>query len=340
MYGRNLHGCADSESLSFSTDRIRITGVVIRIRFTARMLMYSTFLWRKVFCSCLWGRTSHKLPPFSHIKRQATRRDCLQGCWAMGTHTMNKCAVRKKIFCSGLTTAAKAGSKSLVPARRAQWANQWKAPFICTVHGEFQPLTQYMKEASPFTSTWWRPTPYPVHDGGQPLTQYMMEANPLLSIWWRPSPYPVHDGGKPLTQYTMEANPLLSTRWRPTPYPVHAGGQPLTQYTVETNPLPSTWWRPTPYPVHDGGQPLTQYMMEANFLPSTWWRSNPPWWHTGKRWAWRRRCCRRRWFHYLDPENLDLVLPINLKWYVEIIKEDEVFWKKVNFISELTQKRK
>ncbi len=35
-------------------------------------------------------------------------------------------------ICSGLTKAAKAGQKSLVPAQRAQRAKQGRTPFICT----------------------------------------------------------------------------------------------------------------------------------------------------------------------------------------------------------------
>ena len=35
--------------------------------------------------------------------------------------------------------------------------------------------------------------------------------------------------------------------------------------------------------------------------PSTGWESNPPWWRTGRRWAWRGRCCRSWWSPGLDP---------------------------------------
>ncbi len=43
------------------------------------------------------------------------------------------CAVRRKIYCTGLTRAAKAEQKSLVPARQAQWTNEGRTPFICTL---------------------------------------------------------------------------------------------------------------------------------------------------------------------------------------------------------------
>ncbi len=48
----------------------------------------------------------------------------------MGTHSVRR---GKKIFCTGLTRAAKAGYKSLVPARRALRTNQGRAPFICAL---------------------------------------------------------------------------------------------------------------------------------------------------------------------------------------------------------------
>ncbi len=39
--------------------------------------------------------------------------------------------MRKTIFCTGLTRAAKAGQKSIVKARRIQRINQGRTPFIC-----------------------------------------------------------------------------------------------------------------------------------------------------------------------------------------------------------------
>jgi hypothetical protein len=42
---------------------------------------------------------------------------------------VKKFTVRKTIFCVGLTRAAKAGQKSLVPARQAQRNNQVRTPF-------------------------------------------------------------------------------------------------------------------------------------------------------------------------------------------------------------------
>jgi hypothetical protein len=44
---------------------------------------------------------------------------------------VKKCAVRNKIFCTGLTKA-KAGQNSIILARRAQRTNQGRTPFICT----------------------------------------------------------------------------------------------------------------------------------------------------------------------------------------------------------------
>jgi hypothetical protein len=38
------------------------------------------------------------------------------GCLAMETNKVKKCAVRKIMFCTGLTRADKAGQKSIVPA--------------------------------------------------------------------------------------------------------------------------------------------------------------------------------------------------------------------------------
>jgi hypothetical protein len=49
-------------------------------------------------------------------------------CWAMGINKVKKCAVRKIIFCTGLTRAAKAGQKYIVPAQRAQRANKGNTP--------------------------------------------------------------------------------------------------------------------------------------------------------------------------------------------------------------------
>ncbi len=55
-------------------------------------------------------------------QRQATQHDCPPS-WAMRANKVKKCMVRITIFCTGLTRAAKAGPKSIVPARRAQQTN-------------------------------------------------------------------------------------------------------------------------------------------------------------------------------------------------------------------------
>ncbi len=49
----------------------------------------------------------------------------------MGTTKVKKCALRKKICCTGLTRAVKARQKCLVPARKAQRTNQGRNSFIC-----------------------------------------------------------------------------------------------------------------------------------------------------------------------------------------------------------------
>jgi hypothetical protein len=50
----------------------------------------------------------------------------------MGTNKVKKCVVRKIIFCTGLTRAAKAGQKSIVPARQAKRTSQERTPLKCT----------------------------------------------------------------------------------------------------------------------------------------------------------------------------------------------------------------
>jgi hypothetical protein len=45
-------------------------------------------------------------------------------CWAMGTKELKWYTVRKTIFCTGPTRAAKTKQKSLVPAQQAQRTNQ------------------------------------------------------------------------------------------------------------------------------------------------------------------------------------------------------------------------
>jgi hypothetical protein len=64
--------------------------------------------------------------------RQPSTPDCPQvACWPMGTNKVKKCTARKIIFCTGLTRAAQAGQKSIVPERRVQRTNQGRTPFIC-----------------------------------------------------------------------------------------------------------------------------------------------------------------------------------------------------------------
>jgi hypothetical protein len=63
-----------------------------------------------------------------HIVRD--RRPSTADCLAIGTKKL--CTVRKKIFCTGPTRAARAEQKSLVPARHAQRTNQGRTPLICT----------------------------------------------------------------------------------------------------------------------------------------------------------------------------------------------------------------
>jgi hypothetical protein len=49
--------------------------------------------------------------------RQATQLDCLpRMLQGIRTNRVKKCAVRKIIFCTGLTRAAKAGQKSILQA--------------------------------------------------------------------------------------------------------------------------------------------------------------------------------------------------------------------------------
>jgi hypothetical protein len=50
-------------------------------------------------------------------QRQATQHDCLPRLLGAEAKKAKKCAVRKIIFCTGLT---RAGQKSIVPARQTQ----------------------------------------------------------------------------------------------------------------------------------------------------------------------------------------------------------------------------
>jgi len=76
-----------------------------------------------MFCSPFYPRKTslrHELPPETHTKRQATQHDCLPSLLAMGTKELKYCTVRKTIFCTGPTRAAKAEQKTFVTARQAQ----------------------------------------------------------------------------------------------------------------------------------------------------------------------------------------------------------------------------
>ncbi len=69
-----------------------------------------------------------------HILRdKRPSKTACPACWAMGTKKSKKCTVRRKIFCTGPTKAAKAEQKSLVPTatQQTQLTNQGKIPFIC-----------------------------------------------------------------------------------------------------------------------------------------------------------------------------------------------------------------
>ncbi len=74
-------------------------------------LSYSVFLSET--------HSSSLLPPETHIQRQAALHDCLP----CTPRLLGDGTERKNIFCTGPTRAAKAGQKSLVPARQAQRTN-------------------------------------------------------------------------------------------------------------------------------------------------------------------------------------------------------------------------
>jgi hypothetical protein len=65
--------------------------------------------------------------PETHIKRQATRQDCLPSLrWGLIKWNSEWWG---KFFCTGRTRVANAGQKSLVLARLAQRTNQGRTPF-------------------------------------------------------------------------------------------------------------------------------------------------------------------------------------------------------------------
>ncbi len=88
---------------------------------------------------CLYRNANMSLPYRKNKDKQdkpETQRQATQhglgcpGCLATGTN--KKCAMRKIIFCNGLTRAAKARQKStcIVPARRVQRTKQGWIPLI------------------------------------------------------------------------------------------------------------------------------------------------------------------------------------------------------------------
>jgi hypothetical protein len=93
---------------------------------------YSTL---NCFCTNLVFLPLLKIPE-RQTKKQATQYDCLpvpslMGNGDKGTEIVS--TVRKQIFCTGPTRAAKAEQKSLVPARQAQQTNEGRSLFICTL---------------------------------------------------------------------------------------------------------------------------------------------------------------------------------------------------------------
>jgi hypothetical protein len=71
--------------------------------------------------------------PETHTKRQATQHDCLPSLLGDGDKLIEIVYGGEKIFLTMPTRAAKAGRKSIVPARQAQRTNQGRTPFICTL---------------------------------------------------------------------------------------------------------------------------------------------------------------------------------------------------------------
>ncbi len=95
---------------------------------------YSTYFALSCHCPIIFWpiflRVSFWVWSKPDTQRQATQHDYLPRCLAMGANKVKKCAVWKIIFYTGLTTAAKAGRKSIAPAWWAQRTNQGRAPFI------------------------------------------------------------------------------------------------------------------------------------------------------------------------------------------------------------------
>jgi hypothetical protein len=75
-------------------------------------------------CSSTGGqrRSTGRVKEFCpETQRQATQHDCLPRLLGNGNYNkVKKCAMKKIIFCTRLTRTAKAGQKSIIPARQAQ----------------------------------------------------------------------------------------------------------------------------------------------------------------------------------------------------------------------------
>ncbi len=84
-------------------------------------------------CQAVVPRRLSPVVPWDIETGDPARRPAqVAGHLAMGTKNMKKCSVRKIIFCTGLTSAAKSGQNALVPAWGAQRTNQGRTPFICS----------------------------------------------------------------------------------------------------------------------------------------------------------------------------------------------------------------
>jgi len=103
-------------------------------------LLWSSYFWHCntcIFCSkdylsqvIMAGMHNRAWKLFSlsiFCKRHRDRRPCTAAgpgcCGRWGRVKVKKCAARKIISCTGLTRAAKAGQKYMVPTRWAPWTN-------------------------------------------------------------------------------------------------------------------------------------------------------------------------------------------------------------------------
>ncbi len=103
-------------------------------------------------------------------QRWATQHDCLPRLLGAETKKAKKCAVKKIIFCTGLT---RAGQKSIVLARQAQRSNQGRTPF-------------YVLQESPFASV----STAGVKGGASPPPFTL--STPFTGVTPHPSPSPQH----------------------------------------------------------------------------------------------------------------------------------------------------